>query len=251
MGIRYYCNACDRKIHVKSFLAGKRGICPHCGASQRIPNEDEVSPDAKREVLRVTAEGGEAASSGYAAATVAAGQSSVATPVVAVKALAPVASAVPSAVPTARPVAPSSPPAEKPATPDPIDEAPSAVWYVRPPSGGQFGPAAADIMRKWIGEGRVSADSLVWREGWAEWQTAGPLFPSLGAKSTPPAPDAVSRPDALAVTPTSYSLGQTSTAVSRLRPRRRNSNTIAIGAIAVLAILSVALAVVLIVLMNR
>ena len=62
---------------------------------------------------------------------------------------------------------------------DPINEAPQAVWYVRPPSGGQFGPASGDIMRTWIAEGRVSADSLVWRQGWDEWQAAGAVFPVL------------------------------------------------------------------------
>ena len=62
---------------------------------------------------------------------------------------------------------------------DPIAEAPDAVWYVRPPTGGQFGPADGAIMRRWLNEGRVSADALVWREGWPDWQSAGPVFPSL------------------------------------------------------------------------
>ena len=53
------------------------------------------------------------------------------------------------------------------------------IWYVRPPSGGQFGPAAGDLMRTWLSEGRVSADSLVWREGWRDWQEAGTVFPKL------------------------------------------------------------------------
>ncbi len=65
------------------------------------------------------------------------------------------------------------------ATVDPISEAPHAVWYVRPPSGGQFGPASGDIMRSWISEGRVTIDSLVWREGWPDWQSAGSTFPGL------------------------------------------------------------------------
>ena len=47
---------------------------------------------------------------------------------------------------------------------DPIAEAPDAVWYVRPPTGGQFGPADGTIMRRWLNEGRVSAEALVWRE---------------------------------------------------------------------------------------
>jgi hypothetical protein len=62
---------------------------------------------------------------------------------------------------------------------DPISEAPHAVWYVRPPSGGQFGPASADVMRTWLGEGRVPKDALVWREGWPEWKVAQQLFPVL------------------------------------------------------------------------
>ena len=34
-------------------------------------------------------------------------------------------------------------------------------------------------MRRWLSEGRVSSDSLVWREGWTDWQHAGKLFPAL------------------------------------------------------------------------
>ena len=43
-------------------------------------------------------------------------------------------------------------------------------------------------MRRWIEEGRVSADSLVWREGWADWKSAGPVFPTLQQET----PEAVS-----------------------------------------------------------
>jgi hypothetical protein len=40
-------------------------------------------------------------------------------------------------------------------------------------------------MRRWLEEGRVSADSLVWREGWPDWKPAGPVFPGLGANEQP------------------------------------------------------------------
>jgi hypothetical protein len=30
-----------------------------------------------------------------------------------------------------------------------------------------------------MSEGRVSADSLIWREGWRDWQEAGTVFPKL------------------------------------------------------------------------
>ena len=53
------------------------------------------------------------------------------------------------------------------------------MWYVRPPSGGQYGPATAEYMHRWIEEGRVSGDSLVWRDGWADWQPASTVLAGL------------------------------------------------------------------------
>jgi len=60
-----------------------------------------------------------------------------------------------------------------------LDEAPNAVWYVRPSAGGQYGPATADVMRAWLAEGRIAYDTLVWREGWRDWREAGEVFPQL------------------------------------------------------------------------
>lgn len=39
MGIRFICPNCDKKLNVKSHLAGKRGICPDCATRIRIPSE--------------------------------------------------------------------------------------------------------------------------------------------------------------------------------------------------------------------
>jgi GYF domain 2 len=68
----------------------------------------------------------------------------------------------------------------RPAIADPLAEAPEASWYVRPPSGGQYGPAKPHTIREWLAQGRITADSLVWREGWPDWKLAGATFPSLG-----------------------------------------------------------------------
>lgn len=44
MGIRFTCPN-GHKLHVKAFLAGKRGVCPQCGAKILIPNvPDEAEP---------------------------------------------------------------------------------------------------------------------------------------------------------------------------------------------------------------
>ena len=62
---------------------------------------------------------------------------------------------------------------------DPFVEAGDVVWYVRPPSGGQYGPATSKLMRQWLAEGRISPNTLVWREGWRDWQQASDVFHQL------------------------------------------------------------------------
>lgn len=42
MGIRFNCSN-GHKIHVKAFLAGKRGICPECGVTVQIPIVDPAT----------------------------------------------------------------------------------------------------------------------------------------------------------------------------------------------------------------
>ena len=85
----------------------------------------------------------------------------------------------------AAPASPPTTPQSAPATArhDVLAEDPAAVWYVRPATGGQFGPATSEIMRGWLSEGRVGGNALVWRTGWADWRGASEIFPELaGAK---------------------------------------------------------------------
>jgi len=124
-------------------------------------------------------------------------------------------------------------PAE-PSTPepdvDPIAAAPHAKWFVRPPSGGQFGPASGPVLKNWLAEGRVTPDSHVWREGWAEWQPAQSVFGSLvGSSDSGPASPSVPeiKPQAGPAT------------VSDLYRRRKSSNMTA----AVVGLLGLACAV--------
>lgn len=34
-------------------------------------------------------------------------------------------------------------------------------------------------MRTWLAEGRIAAETLVWREGWRDWREAEGVFPQL------------------------------------------------------------------------
>jgi hypothetical protein len=111
---------------------------------------------------------------------------------------------------------------------------------VRPASGGQFGPAAGEIMRRWISEGRVASDSLVWREGWPDWKPAASTFPSLaqggGANSLA----------GVAGDPIGLGGSPAGTATTSYRGRSRRSNSMVVAMLVVLAIASVGLLVALI-----
>ena len=174
MGIRFVCESCNRKLHVKAFLAGKRGICPHCDARVRIPETEDSStatqlPEQLAADPVVPPDLGEALVSEVESVAVIPNAHDV--------------NANEVSAQQAQAIGPPSLPASQNSVGtvevDPINEAPAANWYVRPPSGGQFGPASGEILRSWIREGRVTADSLVWREGWEDWVAAEARFSSL------------------------------------------------------------------------
>jgi DNA-directed RNA polymerase subunit RPC12/RpoP len=104
------------------------------------------------------------------------------------KILIPTESSDASAEDVAAPVAVATGPASPapslapPPPPAPTNSAGGeARWFVRPPSGGQYGPALETVLRQWITEGRITPDTLIWREGDPEWQKASQAFPQLGA----------------------------------------------------------------------
>jgi hypothetical protein len=226
MGIRFFCPQ-GHRLNVKSFLAGKRGVCPDCGASVDIPMQSDARAVSKKKA----AKGGSDEDGAKATAVlerpepdqaeidislpvpqrpshddfalppslesppaalppaVLPAATTVSTPQYAFETVrpAPSSNGVPLPAVTASSGAAVAAPVlavPAPAVPDPIAEAPMAIWYVRPAAGGQYGPARGDVMRKWLGEGRVTIDSLVWREDWQDWRPAAKVFPDLGAKGT-------------------------------------------------------------------
>jgi hypothetical protein len=229
MGIRFYCPN-GHKLNVKEFQAGRKGICPHCGARLQIPTESTRAPSKRRRKGK-RPKPQERMGAGAPTAAAGAGVPGLA-PGPAVPRAAGVPDTRPAAaggvetlmdgpseqgeyahssagLPAAGSAAPRSPtlgpqnplpaPADfspvalartapaRPPTPassaaaDPLTEAGEMVWYVRPASGGQFGPAGSEVMRSWLQEGRVGGDSLVWREGWPDWREASKVFPQLAA----------------------------------------------------------------------
>lgn len=166
MGIRFHCPN-GHKLHVKSFLAGKRGICPECGVKVIIPAPEE------------------------AAAT----QTPTTEPT---KTASPVDSPSPPETPPTPQASNSAasnlhaPPLSPHADPLPTPPAPGnvAFWHLRIPTGEQFGPIDEAGFRSWIAEGRVSDECFVWQEGWSQWQSWGLAkanFSSPAEQIAPPA----------------------------------------------------------------
>jgi len=195
MGIRFYCPN-GHKLNVKSFLAGQRGVCPRCGAKTVIPFEstrEKGSQDLPEAAEWAEKQRAAATLSVPAVGTPVAGNLNAIQPVKPVEPVAPVAVTPVAAAPAEpeidfRPVSRdnpfASPPTPPPAAvvekfPDPFADAPDAVWYVRTSVGDQYGPVKAAVVRQWLVERRIIADTLVWREGWEEWKTGDQVFESL------------------------------------------------------------------------
>lgn len=183
MGIRFYCPQ-GHKLNVKSYLAGKIGICPHCDARVQIPLTS-TRPSSKALQGKSKEENAALPMASPLEDLDEIFPAEVAEPIDAEGSATslgkpPVKAAVqsPAPFPQSAPAIGSTAPLA--ASDDPLTESPTAQWWVCPEIGGQqYGPAKAELMRQWMGEGRVLSHHLVWREGWPEWQRAGDCFAHL------------------------------------------------------------------------
>lgn len=187
MGIRFACHVCEQKLNIKSDLAGRRGICPACSGRFRIPlqdaekstpieedsdsssfenKSDESDQDENHSVQERSEQDGNIPNGNLPNGEPAA-PGPPATP--------PEANSSSSVKP-----APATQPPPQPATI--LDDDDDGTWYVRPPSGGQYGPATSELLKEWIAEGRIAATSLLWRDGWPQWRDASEALPELVAK---------------------------------------------------------------------
>jgi hypothetical protein len=135
------------------------------------------------------------------------------------------------------------------------------AWYVRPAGGGQFGPAATEAFRGWAEDGRVAADSWVWRTGWTDWRPGAEAIAALAdtieppPATPPPAPPATDVQIAVArePAPAADAAGplprhEATTAEARraeMRRRRKRNNVIAIALGVATLIIAVVMAIVL------
>jgi hypothetical protein len=236
-------------MHVKDFQAGKRGKCPHCNKSFRIPIE---STDYSIPIL----DGKSESMADAPARSTAAVAKSIPKET---RTLSQVASSsqTPSPVTLSakqqgdkRDVHPTGTNTSNPQIiPAAFASAPNAAWYVRPPSGGQYGPADQQLLQLWILENRVTSDSLLWREGQAQWIPSATLLPELYSNESLPSDETFGdqahneptklKPDTsftVARPKTAVSLASTANLAAQRKIRKRRQQWIAISILAIVSL---------------
>ncbi len=202
MGIHFVCHLCSYALHVKDFQAGKRGKCPNCSGSFRIPFadasyssalDDAQDNSAVAKVREAFLKGSSSKKTNPSKSTKLATKDSDSVSI-AIESNPTDSDVIRSGFQAAKEVLCDSdtkvledPKNEPKRMPEVFARAIDAKWFVRPPSGGQFGPASSALLMNWITESRVTADSFLWREGLAQWQAASELVPDLFAGPTVPA----------------------------------------------------------------
>lgn len=164
MGIRFKCHLCESPLNVKSELASKRGVCPKCKGKFRIPSStQEYSLELVEAAMAMT---GVETTEVSSKETLQQGEPASAPISTSTTALVSRVAETPKSV---------SPPPTKPAQAAPT-EAAEAFYFVRPPSGGEYGPAAKSTIEDWITQRRVTPDTMVCKLGTEEWLKAKDVF---------------------------------------------------------------------------
>jgi|GEM_PF-436629 len=190
MGIRFVCHQCGFALHVKDFQAGKRGKCPNCKCSFRIPATDSSYSTALEDSeedsgVASIRDAFKKVNNSSAIKVVEKPSDSVAVSLE-LSSVQKVSSRVSDVALSPKQDAKVRPKklSESKSMPAVLAADGGAKWFVRPPSGGQFGPADSDLLISWIGESRVTPESFLWREGMEQWQLASELVPELFPSNT-------------------------------------------------------------------
>ncbi len=193
MGIRFRCPNCDKRLNVKAHQAGHVGICPHCRGEITVPETSTLEPD-----LVTTRKKGASENSGVAPPTedtFTLNQSYGDDGSDDSFALSAGALATPPGSDSFLLSKPSNP-ALRPGAPDPIDDDPRRIWYVRHPKFSEVGPVRGDKVREMLDNGRIIASCRVWREDWNDWERAADVFSELKEEPASESPAVFRDPNA-------------------------------------------------------
>ncbi len=150
MGIRFKCHHCRAPLNIKIDLADKRGVCPQCQGRFRIPSQSQALSVS----LDETAKSFESALPEHES----------------VKSTMDRPGVKPQVVSQATKTSASSD------TPTSESETREPLYFVRPPSGGEYGPAAKETIELWISQRRITSETLLCLVGTSNWRKAKEVF---------------------------------------------------------------------------
>ena len=166
MGIVAFCPN-GHRINVKDSFAGRKGLCPTCGAKFRIPASGSGSPGPE---------------SALPTARLLDLDAAVAATLPRVLPCAP-AAAEPIPEPTPAPAAVFAPPpaplSAQPALHPMLAERPDLQWCIAFPGAEPTEPLPAESMQAWLDSGQAEGTEVVWRSDWPEWRPARDVFPDV------------------------------------------------------------------------
>lgn len=145
MGIRCLCPN-GHRLHVKSDLAGRRGVCPDCGVKFPIPLASTLGAKDRTAPAEMPQPFAKATHELDAEAEVAEQDVAIESDELSLDAL--------------------------------LAGGKHLTWKVKHPSGGEYGPADAETFRLWFREGRIPPDALLRRSDWDRWQRMGDCSPA-------------------------------------------------------------------------
>jgi hypothetical protein len=172
VGIVSFCPQ-GHRIKVKDHLAGKKGVCPSCGARFRIPLASVATPTPA------------SASTALPEATIVSLDATIAARLPRVLLLShgsepthggPPAAAQLRVEPVEEEVELV---VEEPHRHPAIAERPDLAWCIAVPGGTASEPMQADALQAWLDSGLPTGDELVWRADWADWRPITGVFSEL------------------------------------------------------------------------
>lgn len=170
MGIVAFCPS-GHRIKVKDHLAGKKGICPHCGTRFRIPAAGAVAAAPAPDLAATgTLPMGRLVSRNR--------DEAVGLP----RVLACAAAAAPDAEPDVDVEAEADAGLDRlpPVSLHPVlGERPDLAWCLAVPGGQPSQPLSPESVQQWLDSGGATGEELVWRSDWTEWVPIGRVFPGM------------------------------------------------------------------------